>query len=248
VGRPCVVQGKPHFDSRFINCCHAVPNCWFTLGATDASGLSIKWFRDLFGQQEVNIAQFVGRNPFDLFDEEAAQSPPGAKGIIYLPYLTGERSPIWDPYSRGVLFGLSVSHTRSDVIRAILEGVAYSFLHNLKIYEEELGLKIDQLFLSGGGAKSGLWAQIHADMCNKPVHVVKVKESEALGNAILAGFAVGIYSDMVEVADRVVKIEKIYEPRKESYERYQKLFELYQKLYLHLKEDFYSLSEIMRLG
>jgi xylulokinase len=248
VGRLCVVQGKPHFDSRFINCCHAVPNCWFTLGATDASGLSIKWFRDLFGQQEVNIAQFVGRNPFDLFDEEAAQSPPGAKGIIYLPYLTGERSPIWDPYSRGVLFGLSVSHTRSDVIRAILEGVAYSFLHNLKIYEEELGLKIDQLFLSGGGAKSGLWAQIHADMCDKPVHVVKVKESEALGNAILAGFAVGVYPDMVEAADRVVKIERIYEPRKEPHERYQKLFELYQKIYLHLKEDFYSLNEITRSG
>jgi sugar (pentulose or hexulose) kinase len=134
------------------------------------------------------------------------------------------------------------------VDRQIMPCTQNAFLHNLRIYEEELGLKIDQLFLSGGGAKSGLWAQIHADMCNKPVHVVKVKESEALGNAILAGFAVGIYSDMVEVADRVVKIEKIYEPRKESYEKYQKLFELYKKLYLHLKEDFYSLSEIMRSG
>lgn len=246
VGRPCVVQGKPVFDSRFINCCHAVPNCWFTLGATDASGLSIKWFRDLFGQQEVSLAKFLGRNSFDLFDEEAEQSSPGAKGLIYLPYLSGERSPIWDPYSRGVLFGLSVSHTRNDVIRAILEGVAYSFLHNLKIYEEELGLKIDQLFLSGGGAKSRLWAQIHADMCNKPVHVVKVKESEALGNAILAGFAVGIYPDMVEAADRVVKIERIYEPNKEAHERYQKLFDLYKKLYLHLKEDFYELNQMMR--
>lgn len=244
VGRPCVVQGRPKFDSRFINCCHAVPNCWFTLGATDSSGLSIKWFRDLFGQQEVSLAQLIGRNPFDLFDEEAAQSPPGANGIIYLPYLTGERSPIWDPYSRGVLFGLSVSHTRSDVIRAILEGVAYSFLHNLKIYVEELGLKIDNLFLSGGGAKSGLWAQIHADMCNKPVHVVKVKESEALGNAILAGFAVGIFPDMVEAADRVVKIERVYEPRKEVHERYGRLFELYKKIYLHLKEDFLCLNEI----
>jgi len=248
VGRPCVVQGKPLFDSRFINCCHAVPNCWFTLGATDSSGLSIKWFRDLFGQQEVTLAQFMGRNPFDLFDEEAAQSPPGANGIIYLPYLSGERSPIWDPYSRGVLFGLSVSHTRNDVIRAILEGVAYSFLHNLNIYEEELGLKIDEIFLSGGGAKSRLWAQIHADMCNKPVHVVKVKESEALGNAILAGFAVGIYPDMVEAADRVVKIERVYEPHKEVHERYQKLFELYKKVYLHLKEDFYNLNRIVREG
>jgi len=248
VGRPCVVQERPNFDSRFINCCHAVPGCWFTLGATDGSGLSIKWFRDLFGQQEVSLAQLTGRNPFDLFDEEAIQSPPGANGIIYLPYLTGERSPIWDPYSRGVLFGLSVSHSRSDIIRAILEGVAYSFLHNLRIYEEELGLKIDELFLSGGGAKSGLWAQIHADMCNKPVHVVKVKESEALGNAILAGFAVGIYTSMVEAADQVVKIERVYEPRKGFHDRYGRLFEIYKKIYIHLKEDFFDLSEIVRLG
>ena len=246
VGRPCVVQAKPKFDSRFVNCCHAVPGCWFTLGATDASGLSVKWFRDLFGQQEVGLAPFLGKNPFDLFDEEGAQSPPGANGIIYLPYLTGERSPIWDPYSRGVLFGLSVSHNRKDIIRAILEGVAYSCLHNLKIYEGELGVQVRELFLSGGGSKSGLWAQIHADMCNKPVPVVKVKESEALGNAILAGYAVGIYPDMVEAADRVVKIERVYEPRKEAHERYQQLFEVYQKLYIHLKEDFYSLSEIMK--
>jgi len=188
----------------------------------------------------------MGRNAFDLFDEEAAQSPPGAKGIVYLPYLAGERSPIWDPYARGVLFGLSVSHTRNDMIRGMLEGVAYSFLHNLRIYEEELGLKIDELFLSGGGAKSGLWAQIHADMCGKPVHVVKVKESEALGDAILAGFAVGIYPNMAEASDRVVKIERIYEPRKEFHERYERVFELYKKIYLHLKEDFFDLDEAIK--
>ncbi len=245
VGRPCVVQAKPNFDSRFVNCCHAVPGCWFSLGATDASGLSIKWFRDIFGQQEVSLAQLLGKSPFDLLDEEAAQSPPGANGIIYLPYLTGERSPIWDPYSRGVLFGLSVSHNRKDIIRAILEGVAYSLLHNLRIYEGELGLKINELFLSGGGAKSALWAQIHADMCNKPIHVVKVKESEALGNAILAGFAVGIYPDMVEAADRVVKVERIFEPRKEFHERYGRLFEIYKKIYSHLKEDFFDLSKAL---
>jgi len=103
VGRPSVVLEKPVFDSRFVNCCHAVPNYWFSLGATDASGLSIKWFRDLFGQQEVSIGKQLEKSPFELLDEQAMQSPPGANGIVYLPYLTGERSPIWDPYAKGLL-------------------------------------------------------------------------------------------------------------------------------------------------
>ena len=148
----------------------------------------------------------------------------------------------------GSLFGLSVSHQRSDVIRAILEGVAYSFLHNLEIYEEELGLKIDQLFLSGGGAKSGLWAQIHADMCNKPVHVVKVKESEALGNAILAGFAVGVSQTSSKRLIEWSRSKGSMNRERSLTRNTEKLFELYKKIYLHLKEDFYSLSEIMKSG
>jgi len=242
--RPCIVLDKPKFDPRFINCCHAVPGCWFSLGAVDNAGLSIKWFRDQFGQQEVSVANLLKRNAFDLLDEEASLSPPGANGIIFLPYLAGERSPIWDPYARGVLFGLSVTHTRADVIRAILEGVAYTFAHNLDIFEGELGMKMDEVFLSGGGSKSLQWQQMHADVSGKVVKVVKVKESEAIGNSILAGFGVGIYKDMVEAADRVIKVEKIVEPKKENFERYQKFFQLYKKLYAHLKEDFVSLAEL----
>lgn len=245
VGRPSVVLDKPTFDSRFINCCHAVPGYWFSLGATDSSGLSIKWFRDLFGQQEVSVGRQINKSPFELLDYQAMQSPPGANGIIYLPYLTGERSPIWDPYARGVFFGLSVSHQRGDIIRSILEGVAYSFLENLKIYENELGVQINEVLFSGGGANSKVWPQIYADMCNKPVHVVKVKESEAIGNAILAGFGVGIYGDMTEAADQIVKVEKIIEPREEYHKRYTRFFQLYKDIYNHLKGDFASLSKIM---
>jgi len=245
VGRPSVVLEKPVFDSRFVNCCHAVPNYWFSLGATDASGLSIKWFCDLFGQQEVSMGKQLNKSPFELLDYQAMQSPPGANGIIYLPYLTGERSPIWDPYAKGVFFGLSASHDRNDVIRAILEGVAYSFLDNLKIYEDELGIKINEVLFSGGGANSEIWPQIFADMCGKPVHVVKVKESEAIGNAILAGFGVGIYKNMIEAAEQIVKVEKILEPRREYYKRYTELFQLYKSIYNHLKDDFVSLNKIV---
>ena len=235
---------KPKFDARFINCCHAVPNCWFSLGAIENAGLAIKWFRDLFGQQEVSLAQLTNRNAFEYLDNEAQQSPPGANGIIFLPYLAGERSPLWDPYARGVLFGLSVSHTRADVIRAILEGVAFTFVHNLEIFEGDLGMKMDEVFLSGGGAKSLIWPQIHADVSGKKVKVPKVKESEAIGNSILAGFGVGIYKDMVDAADRVVKVEKVVEPRREYFERYQAIFRIYKDLYLHLKEDFVNSAQV----
>jgi xylulokinase len=214
------------------------------LGAIENAGLAIKWFRDLFGQQEMSLAQLTGRNAFDYLDDQAQKSPPGANGIIFLPYLAGERSPLWDPYARGVLFGLSVSHTRADVIRAVLEGVAFTFVHNLEIFEGELGMKMDEVFLSGGGSKSLVWQQIHADVSGKKVKVPKVKESEAIGNSILAGFGVGIYKDMVEAADRVVKVENVVEPRREYFDRYQAIFRIYKDLYLHLKEDFVNSAQV----
>lgn len=242
VGRPCVVLAEPKFDSRFINCVHAVPDCWFTLGATDASGLSIKWFRDTFGQLDVLMGRDTGENPFEILDRVASRSPAGANGLIYLPYLPGERSPIWDPNARAVIFGLSVSHRRADVLRAFFEGVGYSFLHNLEIYENELGVKIDHVLLSGGGSKSAVWQQIHADMCNKPVYVVEVKESEALGNALLAGFGTGLFPDIVEAADRMVKIERVVEPNQANHERYMELFAIYKRIYEHVKDDFAALA------
>lgn len=242
--RPCVVLDKPIFDPRVVNCCHGVPDCWFSLGVLENAGSSIKWFRDLFGQQEVSLASLTKRNAFDYLDEEADQSVPGANGIVYLPYLNGERSPIWDPYARGVLFGLSGSHKRSDVVRAILEGVALAFAHNLELFESALGVKMDEVSLSGGGAKSRLWQQIHADVTGKRMNVVQVKESEAIGNSILAGFGVGIHKDMAEAAKQVIKIERVVEPRREYADRYAELFGLYKSLYAHLKEDFARLATI----
>ncbi len=242
--RPCVVLDKPVFDPRVVNCCHGVPGCWFSLGVLENAGSSIKWFRDLFGQQEVSLSALTKTNAFDYLDEQAELSPPGANGIIYLPYLNGERSPIWDPYARGVLFGLSGSHKRSDVIRAILEGVAFAFAHNIDLFENALGVKMEEVNLSGGGAKSRIWQQIHADVSGKRMNVVKVKESEAIGNSILAGFGVGIHKDMASAAKQVIKIERVVEPRREYAGRYADLFGVYKSIYEHVKEDFAVLAKL----
>ena len=242
--RLCAVLDKPVFDPRVVNCCHGVPGCWFSMGVLESAGSSMKWFRDLFGQQERNFESMTGRSAFDYLDDQAALSPPGANGIIYLPYLSGERSPLWDPYARGVLFGLSGSHGRGDILRAILEGVALAFLHNIELFENELGVKMREIRLSGGGAKSRLWPQIHADVSGRRIHVVQTKESEAVGNCILAGFGVGIHRDMSQAAERMIRIERVVEPRSEYADRYAELYSLYKDLYRHLNEDFRRLARI----
>ena len=108
VARVSVAMAEPRFDDRFLNCCHAVPGQWLAIAVMNGAGVSLRWFRDVFGQPEVAEARVQGCDPYDLFTEQAATSVPGANGALYLPYLAAERSPIWDPYARGVLFGLSV--------------------------------------------------------------------------------------------------------------------------------------------
>ena len=122
--------------------------------------------------------------------------------------------------------------------------MAFAFAHNLELFEKDLGVKMDEVSLSGGGAKSRVWQQIHADVSGKRMNVVKVKESEAIGNSILAGFGVGIYKDMVAAAKQVIKVERVVEPRPEYKERYNEMFELYKSIYSHLKEDFVQLARI----
>lgn len=240
--RPCVVLDRPVFDSRFVNCCHAVPGTWFSLGAIENAGLTLRWFRDVFGQLEIAAGQVTGGNPFDFLDMEASRSVPGARGLLFLPYLAGERSPIWDPNARAVFFGLSVSHKREDIVRAVMEGVAFAFLSNLVIFEKELGVTMNEVFLSGGGSKSSVWPQIHADVSGKVIKTVKVKNSEAIGNAILAGYAVGIYKDISSAADEIVQIDKVFEPDPRAHAVYLQAFDLYRQIYAATKELFPKLG------
>ena len=219
-----------------------MPGCWFSLGVLEnanADQVVPGPLRPAGDQPGVAHEE----NAFGYLDTRPAVSARRQRDHLS-SFLNGERSPIWDPYARGVLFGLSGSHKRADVIRAILEGVALAFAHNLELFETALGVNMNEVSLSGGGAKSRVWQQIHADVSGKRMNVVQVKESEAIGNAILAGYGVGIYPDMVKAAKQVVKIERVVEPRTEFAQRYADLFGLYKKLYLHLKEDFAELAKI----
>ncbi|MGQ9780694.1 MAG: xylulokinase [Nitrososphaeria archaeon] len=241
LGRLCYCLDQPRFDMRFINICHAIEDRWLAMGLMHGGGLTLRWFRDELGTLEVAEAKKLGRSPYEIFDAEACEVPPGSRGVMFLPYLSGERSPIWDPNARGVFFGFTAQHKRSDLIRAIEEGVAYSLRHNLEVFEE-MGFKINVVRMGGGGAKSALWRQIVADVIGKPVEVTKNLVTETLGDALIAGLGVKVYRSPDELK-RLAEIEHVVKPDLKNHVVYSKMFNLYKRLYLHLREDFLESSK-----
>ena len=243
VARVSVALAEPRFDDRFLACCHAVPGQWLAIAVMNGAGVSLRWFRDVFGQAEVARAQKSGRDAYDLFSEEAAESAPGAAGLIYLPYLAAERSPIWDPYARGVFFGLSVAHRRSDVIRAIMEGVALSVRHNLKIMEDSLCGPCERLGIGGGCARSALWNQIIADATGHGIVTLRASETETLGAAVLAGVGTGVYAGFGEARKRTVRREREFVPNPANGPIYDETFAIYTRLYEDLRPRFAEAAE-----
>ncbi|MHB9091025.1 MAG: xylulokinase, partial [Chloroflexota bacterium] len=238
VARVAVALDQPRFDDRFINCCHAVPGQWVALSVTNGSGVSMRWFRDLFGQMEVAVAREMGCDHYDLLTQQAAKSAPGANGLLYLPYIAAERSPIWDPYARGVFFGMSVGHKRGDFVRAMMEGVALSIRDNLAIMKESVGARIDKLRAGGGCARSPLWDQIIADVTGHTIVTMRASETETLGTAILAGVGTGVYGSFAEARERTLNFEGEFPPRKEYAPLYDGVFHLYKQLYEDLRPRF----------
>lgn len=224
-------------QGRIQTFCHAVPNAWHTMGVTNAAGLSLKWFRDTFCSEEKLRAELIKTDPYVLMNSMAAESGVGAKGIFYLPYLMGERTPHLDPNARGVFFGLSASHTKGDMIRAVMEGVAYSLKDCLTVMEE-MGIPVNTVRVSGGGGKSPLWRQMQADMFDRETEILRAAEGPALGVALLAGVGTGVYKSVPEACDTVLTVEKRCFPIAEHTKKYAHGYETYRKLYLALKELF----------
>ncbi|MCH8890806.1 MAG: hypothetical protein IH827_07000, partial [Myxococcales bacterium] len=167
--------------------CHAVPDRWHVMGVTQGAGLSLRWFKETFGVGDhPDSGGTAERDPYDLLCDEAAQAPVGSDGVMWAPYLMGERTPHLDPHARAALVGLSASHTRAHVTRAILEGVAFSLRDSLTIIED-LGVPVTRMRLGGGGARSRLWRQIQADVYGRTVEVLAAEEGAAYGAALLAG-------------------------------------------------------------
>lgn len=189
-----LVTSEPRPSAHSITYPHVVQPHWFTITATNSGTATLRWFRDTFCREEVERAAQDGTSAYALIDALAAESPPGASGLIFHPYLMGERSPYWDPRLRGDFVGISAQHQRRHFARAVLEGVAFSLRDCLHIIET-LGEPIREVFVLGGGARSTLWRQMLCDVLGQPLHKPAL-ESAALGSAIVAGLMAGVFPDV----------------------------------------------------
>lgn len=221
--------------------CCAVPDAWHVMGVTLAAGLSLKWFRDQFCKAEIEAAQGMGVDPYDLMNAEIAQSPIGANRLFYLPYLMAERTPHLDPDCRGVFFGLSAMHEKRDLMRAVMEGVTYSLNDCLSILSE-MGVKPDRMLACGGGGRSEVWRQMLADVFECPVCVAQ-SEGPALGVAILAGVGAGLYPSVKEACDQMIHVSSEQNPIQENSQSYAKKYEMYRSIYPDLKDTFKRLAQ-----
>ena len=223
--------------------CCAVPGCWHIMGVTQGAGLSLKWFKDNFCHEESETAKLLDKSVYALLDEEADSVSIGSDRLIYLPYLMGERTPHLDPYARGVFFGLSAIHTKKHLLRAVMEGVAFSLRDCAEICHE-IGADIDDMMACGGGGTSAVWRQMLADLYNCTVKTVSSKEGPALGAAILAMVGAGIYKTVPEACSQIIKINKTQAPIKENVTKYEDFYNVYKKLYPALKQQYKEIAQI----
>ncbi|HIW73048.1 MAG TPA: xylulokinase [Firmicutes bacterium] len=223
--------------------CCAVPGAWHVMGVTQGAGLSLKWFRDNFCGAEKEAAAQMGVDPYVLMDKEAETVPAGANRLLYLPYLMGERTPHLDPDARGVFFGLSAIHTKKDMLRAVMEGVAYSLNDCLSVFRE-MGVAIRDMMACGGGGSSSLWRQMLADLYACEVKTLASREGPALGAALLAGVGAGVYASVPEACDAVIRTDRVQSPIPENTAQYAPYYRLYTELYPALKTAFARLGTL----
>lgn len=223
--------------------CSAIPNKWTVMSCTLSAGFSLKWLRDTCCYKEIIEAERLGIDPYIIMDRLAEKVKPGAGGLVYLPYLMGERSPHPDPYCRGVFFGLSASHNRANMIRSVMEGVAFSQRECVDIFRE-MGVSIENMTACGGGGRSPVWRQILSDMYRCPVSTIKTDEGPAFGVAILAGVGAGVYDSVEKACDDLVCQKSIQYPNCSTQKVYDEYYKLYKKVYIDLQESFNNLSKL----
>jgi xylulokinase len=220
---------------------HSVPGKFYLMGVMLSAGLSFRWFRDTFGTDEMRKEKDGGRDAYDQLSKLAQKAPPGCEGLLFLPYLNGERTPHKDSCARGVWFGISPRHGREHMVRSVMEGIVFGLKDSLDIMES-LGIKIEQIRATGGGAKNAFWRQMQADVFGRPVMTLNHDEGPAYGAALLGGVGAGLYPGVAEAAEATVRIKSTAEPRDWHNEKYSEAHARFKNLYQSLKEDFKNIK------
>lgn len=231
-------------QGRLHTFCHAVPGKWHMMGVALSSGGSLRWLRDTIGQPEKIVANLTQVDPYEILTAEAASAPAGCEGLLFTPYLTGERSPYPDPSARGAFFGLTLHHDKRHLVRAVLEGVAYSLRDSLELFRE-LGIPIREVRAGGGGARSLVWRQILADVFGVELTTVNVADSTAFGAALLAGVGCGTYRSVAEACAATIKIVDHTPPIPANQAVYNSYYPVYHSLYHTFKPAYDQLAAII---
>ena len=220
-----------------VHCfCHALPDRWYVMAATLSAGLSLRWWRDVLG--------LPPEGAYELLSEEGAKAPPGAEGLLFLPYLLGERTPHMDPLASGALVGLTIRHTRGHIARAIMEGVTFSLREGAEVIEALTGRAPETVVASGGAAKSKLWLQLQADIFNRPITTVVGQERAVVGAAMLAAIGTGFFASFEEAARAWVQFGQRIQPEPQRAQFYADLYQRYRALYPLLRSELHALSAV----
>ncbi|MYB15726.1 MAG: xylulokinase [Chloroflexi bacterium] len=231
---------------RIHTMCHSVPDAFHYMGVILSAGMSLRWLRDLL-LDPASGARVVGEgDPYDLLTAAAADAPPGAEGLVFLPYLTGERTPHLDPDARGALVGVTLRHSVGHVARAVIEGVTFAMADCLHLISD-LGVRADRVIATGGGARSDFWVQTMADVFGLPVQRTASEEGPAFGAAILGAVAGGGHSDVQTAVDACVGYSELFEPDTGRVESYRDYYGVFRALYRdHLREPSHQLAALVR--
>jgi xylulokinase len=240
----CVSRPWP---SRHIVCIpHAIPGMWMLSAVMTSSGASMRWFVSQLCPRERHDAVAAGQSPYDWIDADARTAPPGSRGLLFLPYLVGEQSPIWDPDARGAFVGISVDTTRGEMLRAIMEGVAFGIRQNLQVYLDG-GWEVRDVRAQGGATKSPLWNQIVSDVIGRTIYVSSLPNSAPVGDALLVGLATGIYRNVQDLAAACPAPSSVCTPNPGTAAIYERLYRVYEGLYGCLADSFHQLAIVRNL-
>jgi xylulokinase len=227
-----LADDKPIYDPdyRTFTFGHVVPGMFMPTGTMQAAGASYQWTRDRLCPAEVQAAEALGVSPYELMNIEAQNSPVGANGLFYLPYLLGERSPRWNPRARGAFIGLTIRHARSDMIRAVLEGVTMNLRVILDAFRSQ-GTQIDAMRLIGGGARGRFWNQMMANIYGMPVQRLSIlEEATSMGAALTGGVGVGLYPDF-SMSETMNQVAETIQPVAAARETYDQIYPIFEAAY-----------------
>ncbi len=230
-------------QGRLHSFCHAVPGMWHLMGVMLAAGGSFQWLRNSLCESEKRMAEESKRSAYEIMTEKAAEVSAGSEGMIFLPYLSGERTPYANPDARGVFFGISLRHNKAHFIRSVMEGVAYGLKDSLELMNAA-GLKVEGIRVTGGGAVSPLWRRIIADVFNTEIQVIKTPEGAAFGAAILAGVGVEVFENAVNACKNIIVTSDVQSPGPDS-RIYADFYTEYRALYQNLIERFSNSAKIV---